>query len=279
MEKYRIIFVHGIGDKPNATKHLEEWKRSLGEIPGNVEYAMAYWADLREGQLSIPTKKEARSLVNNALTPIQREELSATTSYRTRFLPPHRRILNFFKDIVLSASEPLVKYLLDEYLDDVYNYFYRKGKRSIIRQRVTEIVHSAILREEKVIIVSHSMGTVIALDAIYQQKEAPVALFVTMGSPLGSSYIQRAIGKNHFPMNVSYWLNLYDRVDIVAMPDSRIENDFLSQLQDGEAVQDNQVRDNFSPLNERDPHHWNGYLSSAEIRYAIQQVTADKKPW
>lgn len=273
--KVRIIFVHGIGGKPPRARHLREWRQSLGlkTTDVDVSYSMAYWADLRtKGSLTIPTKREAQDLVRNALSPVQRRELMNTESYRKRFIPGYRRLLNCFQNIILSASEPLVRVFLDRMLDDVYDYFYREGKREAIMQRLEDEWEKAITNKEQVVLITHSLGTVVGLDVVQKLRFKPVPLFITMGSPLGSEWIQSRLLRNEFPRNVERWLNVYDPVDIVTLPDQKLRNDFMGL--NNERVNDIAVPPNYSQTGERDPHHWHGYLTSHSVQLVVNEYLA-----
>ncbi len=271
--KTRIIFVHGIGGKPPKNRHLREWRQALDAKGDDVGYSMAYWADLRtKGSLTIPTKKEARELVKDVLSPVQRRELANTSSYRKRFIPIHERILNLFQSVVLSTSEPLVRFFLDHLLDDVYDYFYRPGLRPQIMKRVEDEWAKATAAGEKVILITHSLGTVIGLDVIQKLHQETLPLFITMGSPLGSEWIQSRLPlKDNFPRHVSRWVNVYDPVDIVTQPDQTIRNDFRPYDRDSRKfVEDHAVGPNTNQAGKLDPHHWWSYLQSTPVQAAVE---------
>ena len=267
--KTRIIFVHGIGGKPPRVRHLREWRQALDAQGNDVGFSMAYWADLRtKGSLTIPTKKEARELVKDVLSPVQRRELANTDSYRKRFIPIHERIINLFQKVVLSASEPLVRVFLDRLLDDVYDYFYREGLRELIMDRVEAEWGKAISAGETPILITHSLGTVIGLDVIQKLNQEELPLFITMGSPLGSEWIQSRLKSNDFPRTVGRWINVYDPVDIVTQPDQRIRNDFTGI--NNREVLDHAVGPNTNQDGKLDPHHWWSYLQSTPVQAAVE---------
>ena len=83
-------------------------------------------------------------------------------------------------------------------------------------------------------VVSHSMGTVIAYDCLKRVAECPpVDALMTVGSPLGLDEVQdklrpewsRASG---FPEKLSAadWTNVYDKLDPVAGLDPKVANDY-----------------------------------------------------
>jgi hypothetical protein len=97
-----------------------------------------------------------------------------------------------------------------------------------------------------------------------------------MGSPLGLTAVQIDLtGQGHppFPPNVHRWLNVFDGIDAVTLPDQRLANDFTDNNM-GRIV-DRMIRANMSPDGKRDPHHWYGYLSSEEVGDAVSKFWID----
>ncbi|MFF0430803.1 alpha/beta hydrolase [Streptomyces sp. NPDC004327] len=68
------------------------------------------------------------------------------------------------------------------------------------------------------IVVAHSLGTVVALETLHEHP-ADIALFVTLGSPLGIRGAVHPRVRPHplaTPATVGRWLNFWDRDDLVA---------------------------------------------------------------
>ncbi len=83
------------------------------------------------------------------------------------------------------------------------------------------------------------------------------------------------MGAPGFPEHVGRWLNVYDRTDPVSLADQRLADDYKGN---GKLVRDSRVRDNYSDKGERDPHHWHGYLSSAEVASSVEAFWAAAPP-
>ncbi|OIJ95037.1 hypothetical protein BIV24_09730 [Streptomyces colonosanans] len=103
------------------------------------------------------------------------------------------------------------------YLSQVARYLNRHGDRaalgSAIRSRVLEGLDPA----RPLVVVSHSLGTVVAYEALHDY-EGPVALWVTLGSPLalGGVVLQRLVPRPpSCPEGVGVWHNFWDRNDVV----------------------------------------------------------------
>lgn len=83
--------------------------------------------------------------------------------------------------------------------------------------RIRERVLSGLDPSRPLIVISHSLGTVVAYEALHAYR-GPVPLWITLGSPLamGALVLQRLAPRPpHTPGGVERWLNFWDRDDIV----------------------------------------------------------------
>ena len=83
--------------------------------------------------------------------------------------------------------------------------------------RVRERIHTALDTDRPTVVVAHSLGTVVAFEALHEHPKQ-VALFVTLGSPLATSAVvwQRLRPQPpRTPPTVEKWLNFWDRDDLV----------------------------------------------------------------
>ncbi|MEO8410204.1 MAG: hypothetical protein ABI478_06505 [Propionivibrio sp.] len=102
---------------------------------------------------------------------------------------------------------------------DVYLYL----KNSAIREAIDNGVSAAITPGIETIVVSHSLGTVVAYNLLRQQGHLrgwKVPLFVTLGSPLAVTEIRktvRTLAPFRCPQAVSTWFNALDERDVVAL--------------------------------------------------------------
>lgn len=265
MPEKRIIFVHGLGPKPPRERLLREWRQALrrslwAEVP-EAATSIVYWADLRDG-LDL-----GRPQVRSACRRAQRR-LRAT---RPRRLWSALRWWAFrLYLLLLWRAGPLISRLERELARDYYLYFHRA--RAQVRARLEGELVRAHRSCGAVAVLAHSMGSVIAYDAILHRPDCPVDLLITMGSPLGLSAVQQDLwGDAHppFPANLRRWLNVFDGLDPVTLPDQRLANDFT--LGGARLICDRMIRSNYGPDGERDPHHWFGYLTAPEVGDAVSQ--------
>lgn len=241
----KFLFIHGIGS----------WRQDLGErwvAALNRSTALDVWP------------KEAEMLYWDT------RDIAGATSERpkvVRGLKSPNLGLCGFKKWLLSRGEPLFKAIVDTFVDEVAWYFYQGG-----RSVVLETVKPALASKEPYCLITHSMGTVIALDALTQLQLAAgnCNILITMGSPLGNDWIKEAIGAPDYPANVRRWLNVYEGLDPVTLPDQEISNDYRTYA--GSAlIIDRMVRENRDNHGYRNPHSWYGYLTSHEVGDAVTQ--------
>jgi hypothetical protein len=99
---------------------------------------------------------------------------------------------------------------------DIYQYLRNPGTRDLIDIGV----RNAIAADVPTVVVSHSLGTVVAYDLLRRDGELlgwKVPLFVTLGSPLAIAAIKRLLRPIKFPACVQKWYNAMDNLDIVAL--------------------------------------------------------------
>ncbi|ALG15039.1 hypothetical protein AOZ06_24825 [Kibdelosporangium phytohabitans] len=104
-------------------------------------------------------------------------------------------------------------------LKQVRIYLTEDRVRREARQRVADCVD-----EDTQVIVAHSLGSVVAYEALSANPDWPVGAFVTLGSPLGIRNVifERLCppprdGRGHWPGGVTSWTNIADAGDVVAL--------------------------------------------------------------
>lgn len=119
-----------------------------------------------------------------------------------------------------------------------------------IRNVQKEPLREATDSGDRVLLIGHSMGSIIAYDALWELDHLEglkrcVDCFLTIGSPLGMHYVQRRlIGLGHskpriYPQNIRRWVNIAARGDLVAL-DPSLADDFREMLvrHDAESITD-----------------------------------------
>lgn len=267
-----VTFIHGIANKPRADDLLNIWRRALADAveplslsDQGVTSSMVYWADLMypapvddltayEGVLE--NTPEAIDAGGDAQIPVAR------TPEEAKFLAGVRAELTRMSDEELAArdqpavpAEPrgaleriplpwfLKRRFMAAFLRDVHHYlfdieFAPEGRTPVrIQKTIRERFVDALCAREVSrphVVVSHSMGTVIAYDCLKRLDVcSEVDALITIGSPLGLDEVQdklqpgwtRADG---FPATrvAGVWTNLFDRLDPVCGFDPLLANDY-----------------------------------------------------
>ena len=146
------------------------------------------------------------------------------------------------------------------------------------RQMLKLPLRAASEANRPVLLIAHSMGSVIAFEALRQTShdDGPVVavdLLLTMGSPLGQRYIQKRLeghekaGILHWPNNIRRWINLSAVGDLTAI-DPILGDDFAPMKEMGlvEDIEDGPLFNYF---------RLNGHLNvHSEYGYLVNEVTA-----
>jgi hypothetical protein len=155
----------------------------------------------------------------------------------------------------------------------------RNGIGDHTREMLKMPLRAAWESQRPVLLIAHSMGSVIAYDALWEMSYdgrdgCRLELLLTMGSPLGQNYLQRRIlghdrpGAERFPVNVKRWINLAAVGDMTAI-DPVLRNDFGEMIELGlvDGIEDIEIFNYF---------RLNGALNEhAEYGYLVNKVTAD----
>ncbi len=263
-----VTFIHGIANKPAADILIDSWRRALAKNDGidlgaeGVTSSMVYWADIMYEAPKPETDVHESAEDGIADTDEEmvdlyfRGQASGSEKEWTESL-----IAKYHLDAdVADDHEPPVdlagaqleriplpgwmkKRIMATFLRDVHHYLWdvdysARPPESFrvqqeIRRRVQEALQEGAAAEPPHIVVSHSMGTVIAYDNLKRVPGCPqVDGLMTLGSPLGLDEIQDQLQPEWtrdtgFPETVNgRWINIYDRIDPVAGLDPVFANDY-----------------------------------------------------
>lgn len=245
-----ILYVPGLLPKPEASEHRRALYRCLmnglrahdAELAATIDadahaFDLVSWTYDFYGEHRDIALDEASidALLEHSEAPAEAVAESSTVS---------RRLLRWF--YLLGDSFPfLIPYLADERLDmhlrDLRRYTRdENGIAQHVREMLKLALRAAWQSGRPVLLIGHSMGSVIAWDTLWQMSHEDddhtrLHTLLTMGSPLGQRFIQRRllghdrIGHGRFPNNVTYWKNLSARGDLTSV-DPRLVNDFGDML-------------------------------------------------
>jgi hypothetical protein len=158
-----------------------------------------------------------------------------------------------------SARIAIFRALVKVTFKDVYAYFFgnfREPMREVLRKELRAA-------PDPVVVVSHSLGTIIAYDVLRESAFArrQVPLFVTAGSPLGTTELQDLVVRPlEVPAGVAAWRNVADARDLVAL-DRTLRPEYRPE---GRCT-------DFLVTNESDNHHGiRQYLATRPVRDAVR---------
>lgn len=174
--------------------------------------------------------------------------------------------------IIKRAAMEAYYFLFDK--EYVRNDGERFQVRRELRNRLLTCLDQARQKSDKIVLVTHSMGTIVAYDVLRNCPVCPpVDTLFTLGSPLGIKEVQDeliATGKQRmdFPAaTLGRWINVYDPLDPICGADPRFANDY-------DAVNSKEVEDveelNWGSWRHAITHYFAGKQFRARLAEALQ---------
>ncbi len=242
----RIIFVPGKNLKPPVAEHRAQLFRCLvhgvGRADPDAARAIANAADMF---MTIPWNPlyyggvkplgPDQPWIDALLTrdgPTD-DEVREALSWRRKAAWAMISVADFLPILIPLLPDPAVKSAVQE----TERYFANFGG---IGGRVRELLKAPLremfARGERVLLIGHSMGSVIAYDALWELwhvegRRERLDAFLTLGSPLGMRFAQRRLlgarerGARKYPGNIRRWLNVVAEGDLAAL-DPTVADDF-----------------------------------------------------
>lgn len=240
MEEYGVVIVHGIGagtgeSRRDFSAKLKANVKKMVSSASDIVWEEADWEGVNDNIDSIAgrvVKRFCKKYIKEAVDDLRREKSKRqpTTSESLK-----QRIVEFIKCVYHKFRSfcSCVKYcavcVCNEHLPDVIDaaidlpLYMQNPKQGEIRAKVREAISKAELRAKKVILVGHSLGSVIAFDIavaeLVDNKSSRLAALVTMGSPLNwVSEIRRAEACEKMEalrIKSIPWINFWDPEDPV----------------------------------------------------------------
>lgn len=292
MSAPRIIYVTGMKPKPPPDQHRSALVRVLSAALGREQPALAGWLESDPGNFALvswttllyPHHRDIRL----DLPGIERllEEPEPSQADRREIDSPWRelaRIWHLFGDSFPRITDIVAPAALKETLADVRRYLENRGGIAArIRAAVREPLLAAWEQDAKVLLMGHSLGSVIAFDVLWElsRRDAHpgrVDLFVSLGSPIATRFIRHGLegahlgGRERYPGNIGRWLNVSARGEMVALH-PRVRPFFGAMLKLGlvEAIDDHAgIYTHFRGPRGLDVHKSYGYLNHPVVAGAV----------
>ena len=238
MTRARIIFVPGLNPKPPAEIYrpqlvrvllaglrrsrprAAEWLAAHGEAFVLVAWTYLFYGAHRDVTVDLPGIE--RLLVQQGPS---EQDLRELRSWPRRA----RRWAHLVGDAVPFLGRRLAPLHTRRLMHEASRYLKnRDGVGDEVRSVLRATLEGAWEHGERVLLIGHSLGSVIAYDTLWelthvQHAAGEISLLVTLGSPLATRFVQRSLkgarGEDaaRYPHNVRRWVNLTARGDITAL--------------------------------------------------------------
>lgn len=181
----------------------------------------------------------------------------------------------FFDVIAVIANNSMLDGLyIARWMTDVEDYFRDDTIRNAVRGLFRDVLQN---HDEPTVLIAHSLGTVIAYDALREYPDLDVSGLITLGSPLSIGHFRRSLARTGesgdrlpIPRMIDEWINVYSERDPLALG-SGIEKYFRGGgRKDGPGPFDRQA-ENSGYL---DAHNPDQYLRSSVTAKAVVSMIA-----
>lgn len=293
----RMILVHGISQEGKSSEAiLKEWLDTLNKtyeshgpnpLAGLSRIEAAFYGDELFKRSSVKFKDEAIALgaeeaeddfaefAHKALEEmalkldVKKADIEAEEGSTSVHMGAgaHKKSVKAIARLIERIS-PWKGVLAMRLLGQAHAYIRNKNNHDA----VNDLVRPLFEDDEEIIIVSHSLGTIVSFSLLreYAENGRPrnCPLFITLGSPLGIHKIREGFRKPRTrPKNVTRWVNGADPSDFVALHPKLDKESFGAEVT------------NYSDIKNayENPHAISGYLSEPRIAQEIRQAIANRK--
>ena len=288
-----LVFVHGRAQEfKDATNLKEEWVTAFREglhkngldlpIPDTSIHFPYYGQTLHDLVEGLPEDEAAKIIVKGDDANLEQEQFISElfTSIRKRFDITDAQLREIGGDDVIergflnwewvqTALQAIDKYVpggssasVALFTNDVYQYLNNAGLQGVIDDGVQGAINSNV----ETVVVSHSLGTVVAYNVLRNEGQArnwKIPLHVTLGSPLAVDAIKQKMSPIKHPSCVDHWFNAMDERDVVALYPLNRDNFPVTPAIENKTNVDNQTPNR---------HGIVGYLNDAEVAHRIHDA-------
>ncbi len=288
-----IIYVPGMKPKPPADLHHPALWRAMKEGVRRFDPAVAKELEQEDClQLISWTWRFYRSYYDFSLDQPgidrifrlagpEESDITDAMAWHKKIARLTYMIMDTFPFLISLIANPKIKATLAE----TRRYFRNEhGIATRIRKMVIDALTNAWINEQRVLLIGHSLGSVIAYDALWELSRrsgasGEVDLFLTMGSPLGLKFVEKGLlGTNHrgemrYPTNIRRWKNLSAVGELTAL-DRAFADDFSEMIDLGlvESIEDQgDLLNFFRGPDGLNVHKCYGYLINEKVGATIAE--------
>ncbi|WP_405150937.1 GPI inositol-deacylase [Sphaerisporangium sp. NBC_01403] len=236
----RIVGVHGIGKyryfqaagsaEGAADAMRAKWDRYLhAGLTGGAPYTgqsyvseVAYYAHLLRKETPPATRRDLRKMdsASQLVLADWMKQMGGAGNFAGETLTG---LIHRLAEWLLLRLGPRAKSFAEDFCPEVAAYFASADAAARVRSR--DAVADAIRRNRPKVVIAHSLGSVVAYEALWAHPDLSVELLITLGSPLamGGVVFERLqplprSGRGRCPHGVGRWVNIADKDDIAAIP-------------------------------------------------------------
>ena len=289
-----IILIHGRSPKPTKKALKEIWIEALRfgverDHPEKLtdfdaaQIEFVYYGDINNEFLvpegyDVENDAKGRRKTLSELKEFSQEDFYEEKIYNA--LPGKCSIFEFLASTLgsllslVGVGEPLV-YLVAPDMKEYWNSETTFG--SDVRYPMIKPLKDAMDRNDKIMVIAHSLGSLIAYDTFWkfsrmgeyrpQYTDKKVDLFISIGSPLSDETVKRHLkgsdtsGERRYPASIVEWVNVTAEDDFLTY-DSRVANDFKEMIENNliHSINDHRILNLSIRKHKSNPHHASGYL-------------------
>lgn len=246
--KRQIIYVPGKNPKPPELQQLELLWRTLLEGVRRAEPEVAddlsqhkndfrifawnqfFYNETKDISLDLPwidtlINKHGPSKEDMQEAQHWHKKLSRFLYALTDYVP---YLINVMPDIIRQTALELNRYFQN-----------RHNVAAEIREKLKQQLRPLLESNTRILLIGHSLGSVIAYDTLWELSHeeglaGKVDLFLTLGSPLGLTYVQHRLlgayntGRLKYPANIKRWENISSVGDITSL--NKLFHDDYSEM-------------------------------------------------
>jgi hypothetical protein len=284
MSQARIIYITGMKPKPDPALHRPELVRVLAASMRRIAPAAADWLVEQPAHFALVSwtsllYAQARDigLDRPGIERLLREPVASRADRREADAPARafRRAWHLAGDSFPWLSALVAPATLRVTLADVMSYI---GNRDGVAERIRDLLRAELRAAwsagDRVLVIGHSLGSVIAYDTLWQlsrqaKDSGRVELLLTLGSPLATRFVRKGLkgadreGALAYPGNIDRWVNVSARGEMVALH-RRVKPFFAAMLRLGliESIEDEPgIYNHFRGDRGLDVHKSYGYLN------------------
>jgi len=290
-----LILVHGRNARISASILLSHWRTAIEralerDSPGGPDLSrtrvqMLYYGDLLNEVSAVEPTRPAIEQADRELSLKRLLALKNSKQFRRvhyEALPGKNSIREFGADVSAPLSNVLGlgRKRIARVMPELISYWENQQEfRDQVQSRLAKLVSAALARDDRVMVIAHCLGSVIAYDTFWSLSHSDPALsterrvdtFVTLGSPLADNYVRHHLagGKASqqgahgvsYPDLFNKWLNIAAEDDHICH-DETVSNDFEEMLKSRlvTSIDDYRIYNLSVNYGRSNPHSAIGYL-------------------